>query len=238
MSYWTGPYVQHNIEAIVRLVNLKLVPNLKMAEIGVSDGESSIYYLPAVKAVEGHVYLVDWFKGSIGEVDAQGNPIGKHAYDPSKKDDLKNRLVGRLQEINCLDTCTILDGDSVEMAEQIPDKSLDICFIDADHRYEAVKKDIAAYLPKVKPEGILCGHDCENFHHMGTFSEAEKQIDYESRRHVHPGVLSALEDMFISQSKDLLIMQDFGAHRIPIWLYSPCWKDNTSGRGTAQWARF
>lgn len=40
------------------------------------------------------------------------------------------------------------------------DNSLDMVFIDADHSYEAVKNDIATWLPKVKKDGgMLAGHD-------------------------------------------------------------------------------
>ena len=34
-------------------------------------------------------------------------------------------------------------------------------FIDADHSYEWVKKDIAAYKPKLKKGGWLTGHDID-----------------------------------------------------------------------------
>jgi len=34
-------------------------------------------------------------------------------------------------------------------------------FIDADHSYESVKKDILKYTPKLKERGLLTGHDID-----------------------------------------------------------------------------
>jgi len=50
-------------------------------------------------------------------------------------------------------------GLSTEVASQFEDESLDTVFIDATHTYDAVKADIAAWLPKVKKGGILAGDD-------------------------------------------------------------------------------
>lgn len=48
---------------------------------------------------------------------------------------------------------------SVEAAEVVPD--VDFVFIDADHSYEAVRADIAAWKGKCK---FLCGHDFSAYH--------------------------------------------------------------------------
>lgn len=48
---------------------------------------------------------------------------------------------------------------SVEAARLYADGSLDFCFIDAAHDYESVRDDLAAWEPKVKPGGVLAGHD-------------------------------------------------------------------------------
>ena len=37
--------------------------------------------------------------------------------------------------------------------------SLDLVFIDGDHSYDAVVDDIEAWEPKVRPGGVLGGHD-------------------------------------------------------------------------------
>ena len=49
--------------------------------------------------------------------------------------------------------------DSTRASKLIAPESLDLVFIDAQHCYEGVKKDIENWLPKVKKGGIISGHD-------------------------------------------------------------------------------
>lgn len=49
---------------------------------------------------------------------------------------------------------------SLEAAATVEDGSLDFVFIDANHETEAVRADIRAWRPKVKPGGLL-GHDID-----------------------------------------------------------------------------
>ena len=49
--------------------------------------------------------------------------------------------------------------DSVEAARTYTDQSLDFVFLDAAHEEEPVRQDVRAWLPKVKPGGVLAGHD-------------------------------------------------------------------------------
>jgi len=48
---------------------------------------------------------------------------------------------------------------SVQAARHFADASLDAVILDADHTYEAVRDDLAAWVPKVKPGGIVVGDD-------------------------------------------------------------------------------
>ena len=52
-----------------------------------------------------------------------------------------------------------LRGDSVEMADRVPDGSLSLVYVDADHSYEGVKRDIEAWFPKLMVGGIFAFHD-------------------------------------------------------------------------------
>lgn len=50
-------------------------------------------------------------------------------------------------------------GDSLTIAEFIPDGALDAAYIDGNHYYKEVLADIEAWYPKVRTGGILAGHD-------------------------------------------------------------------------------
>ena len=53
----------------------------------------------------------------------------------------------------------VVRAASPEVVEIFPDGYFDLVFIDADHHYDSLMVDIAAWLPKVCPGGILSGHD-------------------------------------------------------------------------------
>ena len=48
---------------------------------------------------------------------------------------------------------------SYEISNLFKDNSYDFIYIDADHKYESVIKDVELYLPKLKKGGIIGGHD-------------------------------------------------------------------------------
>jgi hypothetical protein len=53
----------------------------------------------------------------------------------------------------------VLRESSVAAAERFPNGTLDAVYIDANHTLPHVIADLAAWVPKVKPGGIVCGHD-------------------------------------------------------------------------------
>jgi hypothetical protein len=58
---------------------------------------------------------------------------------------------------------------------KILDNSQELIFIDANHSYEWVKKDIMCYRPKLKKDGWLTGHDID---YAGVKKAVDETINY------------------------------------------------------------
>ena len=124
------------------------------AEIGCANGATTGRLLRECSKLK--LYAVD--KWEVVDAGAEGGAMeggpGCESWDPVLGLQKFNRQIGPYA-----DRLTVLRGDSSEMASEVPDESLDFVFIDADHRYPAVIKDLAAWVPKLKPGGMLSGHD-------------------------------------------------------------------------------
>jgi predicted O-methyltransferase YrrM len=72
---------------------------------------------------------------------------------------------------------TIIARPSLKAASLINDRSMDFVFIDADHSYAGVKADLAAWVPKVRPGGWICGHDYGNAMPEYDFSGVDRAVD-------------------------------------------------------------
>jgi predicted O-methyltransferase YrrM len=70
-------------------------------------------------------------------------------------------------------------------ARLVPDDSLDFVFVDADHRYEAVKDDILRWRPKLRKGGTMLGHDYNPPVWPGVVKAVHEV--YGDKVRVHPG---------------------------------------------------
>lgn len=124
------------------------------AEIGCANGATTHRLMQYCKGLT--LYAVDkWEKIDAGAEGGamQGGP-GCENWNPVRGESI---FLQRARDYP--KRLKVLKGDSVEMAKRVKDESLDFVFIDADHRYPAVKADIVAWAPKVKPGGYVTGHD-------------------------------------------------------------------------------
>lgn len=126
------------------------------AEIGVFTGALSRLLLdrPDVKLT-----MVDSWKGD-GK-DYVGDSGDWHARLSQTQQD-GYRKHAEMIAAEARGRATVLPLPSHEAAMAVPDGSLDFVFIDADHSYQGCKRDLEAWCPKVKPGGLLSGHDYAN----------------------------------------------------------------------------
>jgi cephalosporin hydroxylase len=75
----------------------------------------------------------------------------------------KERFLTNLQRAGVLEMIRPITADSTKAAQRYKNRSLDFVFIDAAHDTPKVTADVRAWLPKVKPGGVLAGHDWGRF---------------------------------------------------------------------------
>jgi FkbM family methyltransferase len=132
---------------LANLVN-QLFPNGRGVEIGVLRGEYSKLILE--RWANGTLYLIDAWRHLDDYIDMNGQD-DKYHYDC---------LIKTCENIKpWQNRAHIIRMDSVKSAELFPDEYFDFIYIDADHSYEGVKRDIEAWWPKIKKGGLFCGDD-------------------------------------------------------------------------------
>jgi len=127
------------------------------AEIGVWKGEMSGLILEVVQP--NMLYLIDVWEFDLPKGFGQ-LPEGYGAKNAKKNqkaiDEIYIRVCSKFLDKN---NVTITKGFSKDVAKTLEDESLDWVYIDANHEYFGVLEDLTEYYPKVKPGGIVSGHD-------------------------------------------------------------------------------
>lgn len=126
--------------------------------LGKSIGAFHAFAKEAGKTIS--IQVVDTFKGEAANathkaiMDAHGGSVEAH-------------FRANMNALGISSDIGVTVGDSAKSARLFFDGLYDAVFIDASHIEEDVVNDIRAWLPKVKPGGILAGHDIDE---AGVFS--------------------------------------------------------------------
>ena len=122
---------------------------------------------------------------------------GKEVHTQEEVDQIYREAVDRLRPYN-------VDTDprtSMQAVESIEDNSLDFVFIDGNHSYEFVKEDIREWYKKVKPGGIIAGHDYK----------IDPENDY--------GVIEAVGEYVKENNISPLFEFRGGGRLVPCWMF-------------------
>ena len=121
------------------------------AEIGTERGRYAKVLLDANPNL--HLWCVDpWicYDDNKGYKDIEGQGIHDRNLKRAKK---------RLDGLNC----TLIKKFSMDAVKDFADESLDFVYIDGNHRLEYVIWDLVEWSKKVKPGGVIAGHDYIKF---------------------------------------------------------------------------
>lgn len=134
-SYFTRPM-------IVLLKQLFADKPLVGVEIGVAEGKNAEYIFKMLNIT--HLYLIDPYEDYL----QNGRLITQYT---DRETVMKANLKPFWNRITFL---KLKSQDAVNVIPQV-----DFVYVDGCHEYEAVKKDIELYAPKVRPGGFIGGHD-------------------------------------------------------------------------------
>ena len=178
-------------------------PNI--LEIGSWFGASTLSWAQGIKE-----YYKS--KGSISCVDAW---ISFFDMDLHKENEYAKEMESLLQSdfaykaflhnIGTIDRSIVSQhyrGQSDNILPQLKDAIYDIVFIDADHTYKPVLKDIKNSMRLVKEGGVICGDDLNmqmneiDKTHMSENKEKDFINDPLTKKNYHPGVTLAVHEIF------------------------------------------
>lgn len=121
-------------------------------EIGCWKGRSLSSIMPVLLENEyKNIYAIDSWRGSADEING--------TFKEAAEIDVFAEFTNNLKECGFDGMYTAIQMDSADSASQFEDGYFDVVFIDAEHTYEGFKRDLLAWLPKVKKGGTIAGHD-------------------------------------------------------------------------------
>ena len=144
---------------------LELLPKESVgAEVGVFAGDFSERILAIVRPRKLH--LIDPWTLMTDEHRKDGRPVSADYADP-------NRFEQRWEQVRARIVAEIASGQvelhralSTDAARDFSAPYFDWVYVDANHQYDFVMRDLDAYLPLIKPGGFLAGDDFGR-HRMG-----------------------------------------------------------------------
>lgn len=123
-------------------------------ELGVWYGRSACFLAEKLRSVgnqDAIIYGVDTWKDGYGWPD-----------EPTKNNYAKALSLMCDHAPESLRMLRLLRTETTNAAALFADGSVDFLFVDADHEYAPVYADLAVWLPKVKLDGIVAGHDASD----------------------------------------------------------------------------
>ena len=146
---------------LIEVLSLSFKDNTTMIEIGSYMGESTMLF--ASSKMFSKIYTIEPHSGTEIHID-------ENDYDWD--------IIKQEYKINTrhFDNITHIEDYSYNVVNQFKDESIDFIYIDANHSYESVKKDLELYLPKLKQNGWIGGHDYNKKYWPGVIQAVNENL--------------------------------------------------------------
>jgi predicted O-methyltransferase YrrM len=190
--------------AVWHLTKKQKNENMQILEIGSWMGASALSFAQGLKLhnnAKGTITCVDAWKPFFNRETHNDNVYVtmEQALSTETAYQIFSHNIGTLP--NTI-TSQHLRGQSDNILPLLRPETFDIIFIDADHAYTPVTRDIKNSLALVKDGGIICGDDLNLQMHQvdkdNTIKNAEADFikDPKTNRNYHPGVTLAVAEIF------------------------------------------
>lgn len=163
--------------SFLKSLSSEIPPNSTCAEIGVHRGDFTSLIINTLNP--GKLFLIDpWEIGDDANAGGQtyDSVLGfmKTAYST---DDDYSAVFNLFEKFIANGTVSLVRDYSYNAVSSFADSSLDMVYIDASHIYESVKADLNDYLPKLKPAGLMCGHDYFTYSNFGVMRAVDEFLE-------------------------------------------------------------
>ena len=177
--------------------------NINILEIGSWFGASTLSFAQGLKDYNssGTITCIDAWQPFFDE-EKNKEQVHKNMQAMLNSDIAYNVFLHNINTIPQTILCQHLKGKSENIMPMLKENQFDIIFIDADHTYHPVKKDILNAIPLIKDGGIICGDDLnlQMFECDQQLAKSSKEKDFikdtKTGRNFHPGVTLAVDEIF------------------------------------------
>lgn len=137
---------------------LEMLPKQSIgAEIGVHTGNFSQKIISSIAPKELH--LIDPWKYETSDTYAEAWYGGRAKEGQRTMDGRYSKVCNRFSQEMQAGQVKVHRGYSTDILEQFPDEYFDWIYIDGNHLYEYVKKDLELSFKKTKLRGLIIGDD-------------------------------------------------------------------------------
>jgi len=189
------PPRQRSMRMLARRKALEDSRPFYVLEIGAWAGVSTSIWAKVAKEYNGKVYVIDTWKTT------DNAPLAMRMA--TKNDGIFKLFCHNITSAGLEDSVIILRGTSDDKLLHVKQFGIkfDLIYVDGDHSYSQVKKDLENCLLLLRDGGVICGDDLEM-----QYEDSEKEFTYQNKERdyindpitgegYHPGVTVAVAEV-------------------------------------------